>query len=66
MSWFVAGKRKCMGDSMAKMELFMVAANLLQRFSFTSDDPLSLPGLDDSQLGVNLTPPPYKLIARPV
>ena len=55
-----------MGDSMAKMELFMVAANLLQRFSFTSDDPLSLPGLDDSQLGVNLIPPPYKLIARPV
>ena len=47
---FSAGRRKCLGESLAYMELFAFLGILLQNFRFTQE------GLDPNQQGVNLTP----------
>ena len=50
---------------MAKMELFIIVSNLLQKYRFeAAGDVSTLPGVDDSRLGVNLIPPRYKLVAH--
>lgn len=62
---FSAGKRACVGEALARMEIFLFITSLLQRFTFSS------PGGPDS---INLTPElsgfanlphSYKLIATP-
>ncbi|XP_029281891.1 cytochrome P450 2K1-like [Cottoperca gobio] len=61
---FSAGRRVCLGESLARMELFLFFTRLMQHFSFSpppgvSEDELDLtPGL-----GLTLTPSPHKLIA---
>ncbi|MBN3314842.1 CP2B4 protein, partial [Atractosteus spatula] len=62
---FSAGKRSCVGEPLARMELFLFLASLLQRFSFSA--PL---GPDSVDIRPNLSaianlPRPYQLIARP-
>ncbi|XP_039510002.1 cytochrome P450 2C8-like isoform X2 [Pimephales promelas] len=62
---FSAGKRSCVGESLARMELFLFIVSLLQKFSFSS--PQGPDGIDPSpELSsfVNM-PRFYKLIASP-
>ena len=59
-----AGKRKCMGDNLAKMELFIVVSNLLQRFRFRAQEGATLPDVSEATMGVTLVPPHYKMIAE--
>ena len=40
---FSIGKRACMGENLAKMELFLFIASMCQRFSFESPDPENPP-----------------------
>ncbi|KAM4632522.1 cytochrome P450 2K4-like [Discoglossus pictus] len=59
-------RRACMGESLAKMELFLFFTGLLQRFTFhpptgTSKEDLDLTG----EGGFVLQPKPYKLCAVP-
>ncbi|XP_069130187.1 cytochrome P450 2B5-like [Argopecten irradians] len=48
---FSLGRRVCLGESLARMELFLFMTSLLQRFEFLPESPNKLPSLD-STLGL--------------
>ncbi|XP_051720028.1 cytochrome P450 2G1-like [Ctenopharyngodon idella] len=62
---FSAGKRFCVGESLARMELFLVIVSLLQKFSFSS--PKGPDGIDPSPelSSFGNMPRFYDLIASP-
>ncbi|XP_066533312.1 cytochrome P450 2K1-like isoform X1 [Hoplias malabaricus] len=61
---FSAGHRVCVGESLAKMELFLFFTSILQHFSFTPP-----PGVSEEQLdltpavGLTLSPCPHEMCA---
>ncbi|XP_049617355.1 cytochrome P450 17A2 isoform X2 [Syngnathus scovelli] len=61
---FGAGPRICVGESLARMELFLFLSCMLQRMSFILPDGASPPNLQ-GRLGVVLQPLPYKVAVRP-
>ncbi|KAJ8008588.1 hypothetical protein DPEC_G00106450 [Dallia pectoralis] len=63
---FGAGPRVCVGESLARLELFLFVSGLLQRFTFSPAPGVSLPDLQ-GRLGVVLQPLRYSLTvtARP-
>ncbi|XP_053095087.1 cytochrome P450 2K6-like [Pangasianodon hypophthalmus] len=57
-------RRVCLGESLARMELFLFFSSLLQHFRFTpppgvSEDQLDLTGV----VGITVNPSPHKLCA---
>uniref|UniRef100_I3J329 Uncharacterized protein n=1 Tax=Oreochromis niloticus TaxID=8128 RepID=I3J329_ORENI len=60
---FSAGKRVCLGEQLARMELFLFFTSLLQRFSL-SPPAGEQPSLE-FQLGAARCPKPYRLCAVP-
>uniref|UniRef100_A0A8C2ZYF1 Cytochrome P450, family 17, subfamily A, polypeptide 2 n=1 Tax=Cyclopterus lumpus TaxID=8103 RepID=A0A8C2ZYF1_CYCLU len=61
---FGAGPRVCIGESLARLELFLFLSSLLQRMSFTLPDGAPPPNLQ-GRLGVVLQPLPYKVVVTP-
>ncbi|KAG9494684.1 hypothetical protein GDO78_002172 [Eleutherodactylus coqui] len=60
---FSAGKRSCIGENLAKMELFLLFTRLLQNFTF-----LPCPGLElnfNPEIGFVSSPKPYMMRAVP-
>uniref|UniRef100_A0A8C9SE04 Cytochrome P450 2J2-like n=1 Tax=Scleropages formosus TaxID=113540 RepID=A0A8C9SE04_SCLFO len=60
---FSAGNRMCLGESLARMELFLFFTSLLQQFTFSPP-----PGVEPTlefEMGFILRPKPYKLCAVP-
>jgi len=49
-----------MGDMLAKMELFLILTNLLQRFNFEKEHPGMRHSLDSVTDQITTTPLPYK------
>ncbi|XP_030835877.1 cytochrome P450 2U1 [Strongylocentrotus purpuratus] len=61
---FSIGKRVCIGESLAKMELSLLFTHLLHRFTFTLPDGVPSYSMKDSLGAVN-TPVSYQLCAIP-
>lgn len=60
---FSTGRRHCVGESLAKSEVFLLTARMLHQFSFKSPPGEELPSLEGKQ-GVVLHPTFYKVIAE--
>ncbi|XP_053383983.1 cytochrome P450 2B1-like [Mercenaria mercenaria] len=60
---FSTGPRTCLGEPLARMELFLVFANLLQRFSFSREDPSKPHTMESKQSQITNAPVPYTLRA---
>uniref|UniRef100_A0A8C2AFK6 Uncharacterized protein n=1 Tax=Cyprinus carpio TaxID=7962 RepID=A0A8C2AFK6_CYPCA len=60
---FSLGKRVCLGEQLARMELFIIFSSLLQRFTFSS--PAGVEPSLDFKLGATHAPQPYELCAVP-
>ena len=63
---FGAGRRVCVGEAMAKLELFLFISHILYRYELTIAQDEPRPDMEGI-LGVVLAPKPYKLqfIKRP-
>uniref|UniRef100_A0A914XEW4 Cytochrome P450 n=1 Tax=Plectus sambesii TaxID=2011161 RepID=A0A914XEW4_9BILA len=57
---FSLGKRACLGESLARMELFLIFSTLLQKFEFSTSEGRPLPSLKP-KFGITLTPEPYEV-----
>ncbi|KAG7221846.1 hypothetical protein INR49_017022, partial [Caranx melampygus] len=55
---FGIGRRVCMGEQLAKMELFLMVTSLLQSFTFRLPEGTSPPSLQ-GRFGLTLSPCPY-------
>ena len=55
---FSIGRRSCLGESLARMELFLYVTTLLQRFSVQSPASYPLPKID-GHLGMTYSPFPF-------
>uniref|UniRef100_A0A3Q4IA69 Cytochrome P450 2J2-like n=1 Tax=Neolamprologus brichardi TaxID=32507 RepID=A0A3Q4IA69_NEOBR len=60
---FSAGKRVCLGEGLARMELFLFFTSLLQRFSFSVSAPAGEQRSLEFRLGTTCCPKPYLLYA---
>ena len=57
---FSAGRRQCLGESLARTELFLVLARLLHSFRFENPPGCDLPSLEPIT-GVTVMPKPFKV-----
>ncbi|XP_060113320.1 uncharacterized protein LOC132585443 [Heteronotia binoei] len=63
---FSAGRRICVGETLAKMELFLFFVSLLQRFTFQPAPGMSKEDLDlTPAVGATTPPMPYRFCALP-
>uniref|UniRef100_A0A8D0L500 Cytochrome P450 2U1 n=1 Tax=Sphenodon punctatus TaxID=8508 RepID=A0A8D0L500_SPHPU len=59
---FGIGKRVCMGEQLAKMELFLTFVTLMQSFTFLYPENTKKPSME-GRFGLTLAPFPFNLIA---
>lgn len=57
---FSAGPRMCLGEGLARMELFLILVTLLRRFRFVWPDNAGAPDFTPVY-GITLTPKPYEM-----
>ncbi|KAE9554553.1 hypothetical protein FO519_002257 [Halicephalobus sp. NKZ332] len=60
---FSVGKRQCLGESLAKMELFLILSNLYNQFEILPQNPKKLPTLRRVP-GITWQPVPFKVLVN--
>ncbi|XP_051891138.1 cytochrome P450 2J6-like [Pristis pectinata] len=60
---FSAGHRVCLGEQLAKTELFIFFTSMLQRFTFHLPENEPRPSYRDARFGITLCPLPYRICA---
>ena len=58
-----SGRRMCLGEQLAKQEVFLFFAHLVQKFHFYSSPEWSLPP-PEGTYAITHKCPPYKIIAK--
>ena len=58
------GRRACLGESLARMELFLFLSAMVQRFIFLPPEDGEMPSLQGI-LGMTLSPQPFRVRAVP-
>ena len=58
---FGVGRRQCLGESLARQELFLFLVGLLQRFRITPDPSYPLPSIYTCQPGFVRKPFPFRV-----
>ncbi len=61
---FGLGKRQCVGEALAKKELFLIIVSLLQQFTLKPEDPQNPPRIEGYQ-GFFNDPYRYNIVADP-
>ncbi|XP_078278406.1 cytochrome P450 2D20-like isoform X2 [Rhinoraja longicauda] len=61
---FSAGHRVCLGEQLAKTELFIFFTSLLQHFTFFLPENEPRPNFREAKYGITLCPHPYRLCAK--
>ncbi|XP_025031106.1 cytochrome P450 2F3-like isoform X1 [Python bivittatus] len=62
---FSAGKRLCLGEGLARMELFLFFTAILQAFTLTSPEPLGEVSIVPDASGVSRVPMRYQMLVLP-
>ena len=60
------GRRHCPGETLAKTEVFLLLANILQHFQVSFADNYKPIGLSDGIFSVTYAPPAFKLQFKPI
>ncbi|WKX99602.1 hypothetical protein Q1695_014463 [Nippostrongylus brasiliensis] len=60
---FSIGKRQCLGEGLARMELFLFFSNLLNRFEMCSVDSGKPPSME-KKFGMTMKPQPFHCVAK--
>lgn len=60
---YIKGRRKCLGETLAQMELYLFFSTLLHEFDVCLPDGDELPSMD-GQVGITLTPQSFKVVMK--
>ncbi len=61
---FNVGRRSCLGESLAKQELFVLFAGLMQKFEVSAPEDEPFPDIEDSKFGQLVAPPTFKVVFK--
>ncbi|OQV15855.1 Cytochrome P450 2J2 [Hypsibius exemplaris] len=62
---FSIGKRACVGEALARMEIFLFFANIMQRFLIRPPRDSDIPSTDEYTTGISCRPTEFKIEAVP-
>ena len=63
---FSVGPRHCLGEQLARMEVFIFLVGMVQKFEFLPENKNKLPSIDKMLPSLALSPTPYKVIAKQI